>query len=137
MTHPKVFVGVAAFAAMTAGVADATILQYASTLRGSYEVPKNATHGSGLFRGVLDTDTGSFTYTVNYSGLSGPGIAAQFVGPAATEPAQTPLADPINGVVKLTPAQMRDLNAGRWYFDIRTAAYPNGEIRGELIRNDE
>lgn len=133
----RLFVGVAAFAVMAAGAADATILQYASTLRGAYEVPKNATHGSGVFEGVLDTDTGALTYTVNYSGLSGPGTGAQFVGPAGADPAQAPLSNPINGVVKLTPAQMRDLNAGRWYFDIRTAGYPNGEIRGQLIREDD
>ena len=33
---------------------------------------------------------------------------------------------------RLTDAQIADLNAGKWYFNIHTAANPGGEIRGQL-----
>jgi hypothetical protein len=37
-------------------------------------------------------------------------------------------------VVKLTPSQIRDLNAGKRIFDISTSASPSGEIRGKVER---
>jgi hypothetical protein len=39
---------------------------------------------------------------------------------------------PITGVITLTDAQVNDLKAGRWYFNIHTAAHKGGEIRGQL-----
>ncbi len=35
----------------------------------------------------------------------------------------------------ISPEQMTDLNAGRWYVDVATAAYPGGEIRGQWPGN--
>ena len=34
----------------------------------------------------------------------------------------------------LTPAQVTDLMAGKWYVNIHTAQFPNGEIRVPSIR---
>jgi hypothetical protein len=39
---------------------------------------------------------------------------------------------PIKGTATLTDAQIADLNAGKWYFNVHTAANPGGEIRGTL-----
>ena len=43
---------------------------------------------------------------------------------------------PINGTLKgeatLTDAQAADLKAGKWYFNIHTAANKGGELRGQL-----
>ncbi len=41
-------------------------------------------------------------------------------------------ANPIKGAAKLTDAQIADLTAGKWYFNVHTAAHPGGEIRGQL-----
>ena len=38
----------------------------------------------------------------------------------------------IHGTATLTDAQVSDLNAGLWYFNIHTAAHPGGEIRGQM-----
>ncbi len=32
----------------------------------------------------------------------------------------------------LTDAQIADLQAGKWYFNVHTAAHPPGEIRGQV-----
>ena len=46
---------------------------------------------------------------------------------------QTP--NSIHAKVKLTDAQINDLNAGRWTFDITTRANPGGEIGGTVMRS--
>ena len=124
-----------------ASAADATILKYAATLRGAYEVPKTPSRGEGQVTAVLDTDTATLKYSVTYSGLSGPGTGAHFHGPAkvgAEAPVVVPVSSvssPITGTAQLTAAQITDLNSGKWYFNVHTNAYPNGEIRGQLRRD--
>ena len=44
------------------------------------------------------------------------------------------LASPIKGSATLTDAQAADLEAGMWYFNVHTAKYPDGEIRGKSSR---
>jgi hypothetical protein len=39
----------------------------------------------------------------------------------------------MEGRATLTAAQAADLLAGKWYVNIRTAAHPGGEIRGQMI----
>jgi hypothetical protein len=71
--------------------------------------------------------------------LSGDATAAHFHGPATpgvnagvTVPMKAPLTSPITGEATLTPEQAADLMAGKWYFNVHTAANPGGEIRGQL-----
>jgi hypothetical protein len=115
---------------------------YKVTLKGSSEVPATTSAGTGTVDVSYDTVTKKLTYTVTYSGLSGPATAAHFHNPAAaTEnaPATVPLpatalASPIKGEATLTDAQAADLAAGKMYFNIHTAANPGGEIRGQVTK---
>jgi hypothetical protein len=43
-------------------------------------------------------------------------------------------ASPIKGSATLNDAQAADLMAGRWYFNIHTAANKGGEIRGQVVK---
>lgn len=130
----------AALCLLMAGAAQAKTVHFTASLKGSSEVPPNASAGKGMVDATLDTDTKAFDYTVTYSGLSGPAKAAHFHGPAApgsNAPPVVPvpaanLASPMKGEATLTAAQEADLNAGKWYFNIHTAANPGGEIRGQL-----
>jgi len=128
----------AALFLLMAGVADAAVLHYTATLKGADEVPPNATTGTGAVEATLDTDTKTFSYTVIYSGLTGPAVAAHFHGPAAPGVNAPPmimvmdLASPIKAGATLTDGQIADLEAGMWYFNVHTAAHPGGEIRGQL-----
>jgi hypothetical protein len=81
------------------------------------------------------------TWTVDYSGLSGPATAAHIHGPAdpganagIVIPFTGNLASPIKGSATLTDAQMAQLEAGKWYVNIHTEANKPGEIRGQLVR---
>ena len=129
---------IAATAVLAAGAAQAKMVHFMADLSGKEESPANTSAGKGMVMGVLDTDTKKFDYTVTYEGLSGPAGAAHFHGPAApganagpTLPV-TVAPGTIKGSATLTDAQIADLTAGKWYFNIHTAAHPGGEVRGQL-----
>lgn len=125
-----------------AGSSFAAMVDYSATLKGSSEVPPNDSKGTGTVTATYDTGSKKFTYTVTYSGLTGPATAAHFHGPAApgaNAPPVVPipptmLASPIKGEATLTDAQAADLAAGKWYFNVHTAAHGPGEIRGQLVK---
>ncbi len=122
----------------TASAASAATLHFSAALNGASEVPPNATKGSGQVTASLDTVSKALTYTATYSGTTGPGVAAHFHGPAApgaNGPVAVPVtnpASPISGSATLTDAQIADLEGGKWYFNVHTAANPGGEIRGQV-----
>jgi len=124
--------------AAVAGAASAATLHFTAALKGSDEVPPNTTTGKGDVSATLDTATKAFDYTVTYAGLTGPASAAHFHGPAAPGANAPPIitvkapASPIKGEATLTAAQIADLKAGKWYFNVHTAAHPSGEIRGQV-----
>jgi hypothetical protein len=133
------FPGVAvALVVLAAGAAQAETLKYSAKLDGADEVPANDTKGTGEVSASLDTSSKVFTYKANYSGLTGPAMAAHFHGPAAAGANAPPIVmvkpvdNPISGKATLTDAQVADLKAGKWYFNIHTTAHPGGEIRGQL-----
>ena len=49
-------------------------------------------------------------------------------------PLNTPLTSPISGSATLTPSQVEEIMAGKWYVNLHTAANPNGEVRGQVIK---
>jgi hypothetical protein len=131
--RPNLFVAVAAAGLMIAGAASAQMMHYTAKLAGAAGVK-----GSGDVSAMIDGKT--LTYTVNYKDLTGPAVAAHFHdasapggnGPPIVPATVTP--SPIKGTATLTDAQIADLNAGKWYFNVHTAANPGGEIRGTVMK---
>lgn len=119
-----------------------TTEKYAARLNGGSEVPANATTGTGSASAVLDLPTKVLTYTVEYSGLTGPLLMAHFHGPAAVGQNAGPVItiptgpSPIRGTATLTDAQIGQLQGGQWYVNLHTAANRAGEIRGQVTRED-
>jgi len=110
-----------------------------ATLSGAQEVPKVATAGTGSADLKLDTSTKMLSWTVTYSGLTGPAVAAHIHGPAAigaNAGVLVPFSDvgmsTFTGSAKLSDAQIADLMAGKTYVNIHTAANKGGEIRGQV-----
>lgn len=108
------------------------------TMSGAQEVPPVASAGTGTVDATFDKSTRKLSYTVTYSGLSGPATAAHFHGPAAPGtnagvivPFPNP-ASPITGETTLTEAQAVDLLAGRWYANVHSRAHAGGEIRAQV-----
>jgi hypothetical protein len=80
-------------------------------------------------------------WKVTFTGLSGEVTGAHIHGPAlpgenagVVIPFMTGMSGTITGQTNLTSAQALDLAAGRWYVNIHTAAFPGGEIRGQLTQ---
>jgi hypothetical protein len=132
--------GMAAAILFAASAAGAATQHFSTSLKGANEVPPHTVPGTGKVTATLDTATKLFTYKVTYAGLTGPATMAHFHGPAlpgANAPPVVPvpassLANPMAGAATLDDGQIADLKAGKWYFNIHTAANPGGEIRGQL-----
>jgi hypothetical protein len=110
-------------------------------LSGAQEVPPTTTQGKGNADITFDTASKQLSWTVSYSGLSGPATAAHFHGPAeagknagVAVPIPNHGTIPVTGSATLTEAQATELLAGRYYVNIHTAANPGGEIRGQVTK---
>ena len=131
---------IALAALFAAGAAQAATERFQADLSGSQEVPPNSTDGKGRVEATLDTTSRMLDYQITFSGLTGPATAAHFHGPAApgsNAPPVVPIANPTSpssGMATLTEPQMQDLEAGKWYFNVHTAAHPGGEIRGQVMK---
>jgi hypothetical protein len=125
---------------LSAAPALAEVITISVQLTAGAEVPPNDSAATGMLEGTLDTDSKVLKYTVTYEGLTGPATGAHFHGPAdatATAPPVVPvpedmLASPIEGEATLTDDQIAEVQNHMWYFNIHTAQYPDGEIRGQL-----
>lgn len=142
-TFHTLFLAAAAGALFATTSAIAAQNTYSATLLGADEVPPNDSAAHGTVNATFDTDTNTFSYTVEYEGLSGPATAAHFHGPAdpgANAPPVVPvngdLASPITGEATLTDEQLTDLKSGKWYFNVHTEKFPDGEIRGQLTESN-
>jgi hypothetical protein len=129
--------GAAHMAAIVAPKAET--IQYKATLTGPAETPPTDSKGTGTLAATFDTDTKKLEWTVEYSGLTGPAVAAHFHGPAPVGkaapievPLKAPLDSPMKGSAILTDSQARDLADGNMYFNIHTAEHKPGEIRGQM-----
>jgi hypothetical protein len=104
------------------------------------EVPPKNSAGTGEAVATLDTATKVLSYTITYKGLTGPATMAHFHGPApvgvnaGVVVAFNPVTSPITGKATLTDAQIADLETGKWYANVHTAANPGGEIRGQMVK---
>ena len=111
---------------------------FTATLNGASEVPPVVSAATGTATLAFNTTTKIFVLSVTHSlvtvsnghihraaaGVSG-GVVFGFPS----------FASPISYTsVALTAAQEADLNAGLYYVNLHSAAFPGGEIRGQLIK---
>jgi hypothetical protein len=115
------------------------MMRMGATLSGREEVPPTNTQGSGQADVMFDRATKKLSWTVNYSGLSGPPTMAHFHvgrpganGPVAVPIASGPMPSPMRGEATLNDAQVQQLVAGEMYVNIHTDANKPGEIRGQV-----
>ena len=115
------------------------IVTYVATLNGAAEVPQNSSTATGNATLKYNTDTKIFTIVVTYTGITATGghIHKGAVGTAGSVvfPFTSPVTSPVNYTSEvLTAQQLTDLNANLYYVNIHSAAFPGGEIRGQLMK---
>ena len=129
----------AAFASVLAIVpASAEMLAFKADLKGASEVPPTDSAATGTAEVNVDTATKEMKWTIQFSGLTGDATAAHFHGPAAVGENAGPAVDisgkTESGSATLTDAQLADLQAGKLYINIHSAKFPDGEIRGQVVK---
>lgn len=139
--HISALIAAVAIALAVPTVANAESIAFTADLKGSSEVPPNDSQGTGTVEATFDTESKAFAWTIEYSGLTGDATAAHFHGPAAPDanagpvvPIEGSLASPIEGEATLTDEQASQLQDGMWYFNVHTAQYPDGELRGQVTK---
>ncbi|MCA1408525.1 CHRD domain-containing protein [Ensifer sp. IC3342] len=128
--------GLAVIAVMAASPVFAETLKFKANLQGSSEVPPSDSAGKGTANITFDTDTKKLKWSVTSSGLTGQATAAHFHGPAAVSENAGPVVDIskaiASGSAEITDKHLADLQAGKWYLNIHTEKFPDGEIRGQV-----
>lgn len=118
--------------------------RYSAVLTGVQEAPANAATALGNGSLILNAAENSVTVSADYFALSTAPTGAHIHGPA--DPGVngpiiitfSPLPVTVTGalaaqVQAVTPTQVADLKAGKWYFNIHSTTFPAGEIRGRIL----
>lgn len=116
---------------------------YAAQLSASQEVPSNASTARGVGWVSLDPGTKRFTARMVLTDLTATAAHIHAGAVGANGGVIFPMAETAasSGVwvtaanATMTDAQVAALKAGEVYFNAHSAAYPGGEIRGQIARN--
>ena len=115
------------------------LVQMNIVLTAMQEAPPTPSAATGQGIVTFDRETKQVSWSIVYDGLTGPLQAAHFHGPAtpgtnAGVAVPIPVTfSPMVGAAILTGAMAEDLLAGRMYINLHTPAFPNGEIRGQVV----
>jgi len=117
---------------------------FQATLNGSQEVPAQAVASFGAGSVLLNDTEDQITVNLNFTSLTSnataahihgaadPGVNAAILFPLAGVPAATS-GTLTAQVFSITPAQVAQLKAGQFYFNLHSANFPGGEIRGQIL----
>jgi hypothetical protein len=111
-----------------------------ASMTGAKEVPPVQSAGSGTVEGVVNMASRELRWNIKCGGLSSPVTGMHFHGPASDAQNAAVLV-PIpggcdgqstTGRVVIDQNGLADLLAGKWYVNVHTQQFPNGEIRGQV-----
>ena len=134
----KILSSAAAVAAMltfVGSVAQAEMIAFKTELTGAAGVPPTDSSATGTVVVTLDTEAKTVAWVVTVEGLSGDPTASHIHGPAAPTEAAGPVIDTMaemEGSAPITDEQIAELTAGKYYYNVHTEQFPDGEIRGQL-----
>jgi hypothetical protein len=119
---------------------------FTANLSGVQEVLTNASAATGFGRVTLNDAENQITVSIYYGNpvaLTGV-VTAGHIHLAGTKvngpvvfdfnpPAGFSAGEVVNATFAVNSSQVEELKAGWWYFNIHTTAYPDGEIRGQIL----
>lgn len=109
-----------------------------AALSGANEVPATASTATGTGAVGINPVTLELSGGLSTTGLAGTGAHIHAAAAGTSGPIIVPLGDAGGGVwtvplgTRFTSSQFADWRAGNLYLNVHSAAYPNGEIRGQL-----
>lgn len=111
--------------------------RFVASLSGAQETPPVASPAIGGGSVLIDEAAGVITVSVGFSGLTSAQTMAHIHGPAGhgvSAGVLIPLpVGQISGLaIPVTAAQIARIRSGLTYFNVHTAGFPNGEIRGQI-----
>ncbi len=116
------------------------IVNFSSTINGANEVPTNASTASGSATASFDKTTKILMVNMTYTGLTATNMhihkgAAGVSGGVLFGLGSAPFSSPVNYTsAALTAGQEDSLMNNLYYLNIHSAAFPGGEIRGQIIK---
>ncbi len=118
---------------------DEPTVVFQATLNGTNEVPPNGSTSTGVATLTYDTLAKKFDVVVTYNGVAATGAHIHKGAPGVAGGVIFGFPNPVTSPISYTSpvldaAQEADLYSGQYYVNIHSAAYPNGEIRGQLIK---
>ncbi len=118
-------------------------IEFTATLNGQQETPPATTSATGTLTATYNTSTNELDYTLYWSGLTTTPVAMHFhkgkVGEAGDVQAAitgfpTILNGQFTGTATIEESEEEDLLENKFYVNIHTGTYLDGEIRGQLMR---
>lgn len=110
---------------------DVTAQTFTSALNDKQAVPLNNSNAVGVGTVILNTAETNITVTLYFSNLSSAQTSARIYNSN-----RIVLDLPVGNFSQNFPissAQVAELKLGRWSFDVASANFPNGEIRGPIV----
>ena len=112
--------------------------QFGARLNGTQEVPPNGTAATGVATITLNPNL-SVTYNVTVTGMTGSAAHLHHAPFGSGIPGSIEV--PLSGgpttwsgtSLPLAADQIEDLQNKRWYVNVHSGAFPNGQIRGQVV----
>ena len=115
-----------------------TVTTYKATLNGASEVPANSSTATGTANLVYNNSSKTFNITVTYTGMTATNAHIHKGAVGVSGPPVFPFtsfSSPIYFTsTTLDATQIIDLGSNLYYVNLHSTAYPDGEIRGQLIK---
>jgi hypothetical protein len=125
---------------LSAGPAMAEAIMFKGDLTGGAVNPPSGSKGTGEIEVTLDPATRKITWKGRFKGLKSEETAAHFHGPAGPGENAGPVVPAeaadgkLEGQATLNAQQVKQLESGKWYFNVHTEKHPDGALRGQLMR---